>query len=137
MQYNGDIMELKKLILQIIKFGFVGIAASVVDVGLLILLNEVIHIDVIVSSAISFSVSVAVNYILSMNFVFKGKGENKAKEFVVFVGLSAGGLLINQAIMWVGTELASIHYLIVKIFAMVLTPVYNFITRKIFLENRQ
>ena len=130
-------MELKKLILQIIKFGFVGIAASVVDVGLLILLNEVIHMDVIVSSAISFSVSVVVNYVLSMTFVFKGKGENKVKEFVVFVGLSVGGLLINQAIMWVGTELASIHYLIVKIFAMVLVPVYNFVTRKIFLENRQ
>ena len=130
-------MKLKKLILQIIKFGFVGIAASVVDVGLLILLNEVIHIDIIVSSAISFSVSVVVNYVLSMTFVFKGKGENKVKEFVVFVGLSVGGLLINQAIMWVGTELASIHYLIVKIFAMVLVPAYNFITRKIFLENRQ
>ena len=130
-------MKLKKLILQIIKFGFVGIAASVVDVGLLILLKETMHIDVTVSSAISFSVSVAVNYVLSMTFVFKGKGENKVKEFVVFVGLSVGGLLINQAIMWVGTELASIHYLIVKIFAMVLVPAYNFITRKIFLENRQ
>ena len=52
-----------------------------VDVGVLVVLKELLHIDVLVSSAISFCVSVAVNYILSMAFVFKSKKQSKIKEF--------------------------------------------------------
>ena len=65
------------MILQIIKFGIVGIIATFVDVGVLVALKELLHVDVLVSSAISFCVSVAVNYILSMTFVFKSKNQDK------------------------------------------------------------
>ena len=127
---------MKKLFVQIIKFGFVGIVASVIDVGILMLLKEAFHVDELISSAISFSVSVTANYILSMRFVFNGKEQNRIGEFVVFVVLSIGGLCINQGIMWVGIKKMSIHYLVVKIFAMVFVSIYNFITRKIFLEQK-
>lgn len=126
----------KKLILQIIKFGIVGIVATVVDFGLLTFLKEVAHIEVLIASLISFSVSVISNYILSMLFVFKSTGDNKIKEFIIFVALSVGGLLLNQCIMWIGTEFASVYYLWVKVFATFFVPIYNFITRKIFLEKK-
>lgn len=128
-------MKIKKLLIQLIKFGFVGVIAAIVDVGLLVLLKEIFHIEVIISSAISFSVSVVINYILSMSFVFEGKKQGKIKEFTVFVLLSIGGLCINQAIMWLGVEIINAYYLAVKIFAMIFVPVYNFITRKVFLET--
>lgn len=130
-------MDMKKLILQLIKFGFVGIIAAIIDVGVLVVLREILHIDVILASAISFTASVIVNYILSMKFVFKSKNQNKTNEFIIFVLLSIGGLIINQLIMWVGVRKFSAYYLYVKIFAMVFVPVYNFITRKIFIESRQ
>ena len=57
------------------------------------------------------------------------------KEFIIFVILSTGGLLINQGIMWLGVNFFEIYYLAVKIFAMIFVPVYNFVTRKIFLEK--
>jgi len=126
----------KSLFFQIIKFGIVGIIAAAVDVGLLIMLSEFMHVDVLFASAIAFSVSVIANYILSMSFVFKGKKQNKAKEFMIFVLLSIGGLIINQFIMWLGVNVLTIYYLAVKIFAMVFVPVYNFITRKLFLEEK-
>lgn len=36
--------------------------------------------------------------------------------------------------MWLGTEILNIHYLIVKIFAIVVVMVFNFVIRKMFLE---
>lgn len=126
----------KQLFVQIIKFGIVGVIATLIDFGVLALLKEVLHLNVLVASAISFSVSVVVNYVLSMLFVFKSEQSSKVKEFAVFVVLSVGGLLINQGIMWLGTECMSAYYLWVKVFATVFVPVYNFITRKIFLEKR-
>ena len=125
------------MILQIIKFGIVGIIATFVDVGVLVALKELLSVDVLVASAISFCVSVAINYILSMAFVFKSKNQNKIREFVIFVLLSIGGLCINQLILWIGVKFTPVYYLIVKSFALVIVPVYNFITRKIFLESKE
>ena len=89
-------MKLKQLIIQLVKFGFVGVIAAAIDVGVLVLFTEVFGADVLISSGISFCVSVIANYILSMKFVFKSKGQSKLKEFTVFVLLSVGGLCINQ-----------------------------------------
>lgn len=130
-------MKFKQLIIQLIKFGFVGVIAAAIDVGVLVLFTEVFGADVLISSGISFCVSVIANYILSMKFVFKSKGQSKLKEFTVFVLLSVGGLCINQFIMWLGTEKFSFYYLAVKLAAMVIVPIYNFITRKVFLEKKQ
>lgn len=127
---------MKKLIIQLIKFGIVGVIATVIDFGVLMLLKEIFGIDVLIASAISFAVSVCANYILSMLFVFRGSNDNKVKEFIIFVLLSIGGLLINQFVMWLGTEIFSLYYLWVKIFACVFVPVYNFITRKLLLEKK-
>ena len=96
---------MKKLIVQLIKFGIVGVIATLIDLAVLMLLKEFMHVDVLVASAVAFSVSVIANYILSMLFVFKGSENSKVKEFIVFV-------------------------------ALVFVPIYNFVTRKIFLEKK-
>ena len=127
---------MKKLIIQLIKFGIVGVIATFVDLGVLLLLKEVMNVEVLLASALAFSVSVIANYILSMLFVFEGGEGNKLKEFLVFVALSIGGLLKNQFIMWIGTEIMTAYYIWVKFFALVFVPVYNFVTRKIFLEKK-
>ena len=127
---------MKKLIIQLIKFGIVGVIATLIDLAVLMLLKEFMHVDVLAASAVAFSVSVIANYILSMLFVFKSRGNSKVKEFIVFVALSIGGLLLNQFIMWIGTEIMTAYYLWVKAFALVFVPIYNFITRKIFLEKK-
>ena len=127
---------MKKLIIQLIKFGIVGVIATLIDLAVLMLLKEFMHVDVLVASAVAFSVSVIANYILSMLFVFKGSENSKVKEFIVFVVLSIGGLLLNQFIMWIGTEIMTDYYLLAKVFALVFVPIYNFVTRKIFLEKK-
>ena len=127
---------MKKLIIQLIKFGIVGVIATLIDLAVLMVLKEILDVDVLAASAVAFSVSVIANYILSMLFVFKSRGNSKVKEFIVFVALSIGGLLLNQFIMWLGTEIMTTYYLWAKVFALVLVPIYNFITRKIFLEKK-
>ena len=125
------------MIQQLFKFAIVGVIAAFVDVGVLVFLKELLHVEVLLSSALSFCVSVTVNYLLSMTFVFKGKKQNKFREFIIFVFLSVGGLCLNQLILWLGVKFTAINYLIVKFFAMLIVPIYNFITRKVFLESRE
>lgn len=130
-------MEDAETMLQIIKFGIVGVIAAIVDVGVLVILKEFLSLDVLICSAVSFSVSVVINYLLSMAFVFKSKDENKIREFIIFILLSIGGLGLNQLILWIGVNFTTIYYLVIKILAMIIVPVYNFVTRKIFLEAKE
>lgn len=128
---------MKKLIGQIIKFGFVGFLCFFIDYGIMVFLTEIAGIEYLISSAISFTVSVTVNYILSVTMVFEtDKDKNKIKEFVVFVFLSIIGLGINQLCMWFAVEILGIHYMISKIGATAVVMVYNFISRKMFIEKK-
>lgn len=128
--------KLKQLVAQFMKFGVVGTIAFLIDYGTMIFLTEVFGIPYLISATISFIVSVIFNYIASMRYVFSHKeGMSKTKEFVIFVVLSAIGLGINDLGMWFGVEILGIDYRITKILATAVVTVWNFVTRKMFLEG--
>ena len=118
------------------KFGVVGLIAFFIDYGLLAFCTEVLGINYLVSATIGFTVSVVFNYFASMRYVFTHKqGMSRRKEFIIFVILSIIGLLINNGCMWAGVEVLGIHYLVVKIGATIIVALWNFITRKLLLDD--
>ena len=126
---------MRRLIEQIMKFGVVGVIAFFIDYGLLIFLTEVFHIDYLISATLSFSVSVVFNYLASMRYVFTHKeGMSRHREFIIFVILSIIGLIINDVMMFLGTSVLAIDYRITKLVATFVVMVWNFVTRKIFLD---
>lgn len=126
---------MQKLIKQILRFGIVGGTAFIIDYALLYICTEYLGIYYFISSIISFSISTIFNYIASIYWVFDvNKEKSQSRNFVLFVGLSIVGLGINQLIMWFGVEQLHVYYMIVKIGATVIVMVFNFITRKMFLE---
>lgn len=126
---------MKKLIAQITKFSVVGVIAFFIDYGLLAFLAEIFKINYLISATISFSVSVIFNYHASMRYVFRHK-ENMSsrREFIIFIVLSIVGLALNNFCMWVGVELLGAHYLLVKLGVTFIVTVWNFVTRKKFLD---
>jgi len=126
---------MKKLVKQILKFGLVGGIAFVIDYGLLFIFTEVFHIDYLISSVMSFSISVIFNYSVSVLLVFEvNKERKKSRNFIIFVLLSIVGLGINLVIMFFGVEIMQWYYMLVKLFATIVVMIFNFITRKFFLE---
>ncbi len=124
-----------KLLMQIIRFGIVGGTAFVIDYLILIFCKEILHFDVLLSAFFGFSISVIYNYIISVTWVFDVNKENsKKRNFILFIIFSVIGLGLTELIMWFGTEILSISYLIVKIIATAIVMIFNFITRKLFLE---
>lgn len=128
---------MKKLLDQIMKFGLVGIVAFVIDYGVMILLTELLHVDYLLSSGISFVLSVIFNYWMSVRWVFVSHQKMPVqKQFSVFFGLSACGLLLNTFLMWLFVSVFHIWYGAAKILATGVVMVYNFVTRKKFLEGQ-
>ena len=149
---------MKKLIDQIMKFGVVGIICFIIDwaIGVVIVKLGVAAAGDSsfaffsqIGAVVGFTVSVIVNYILSFKFVFERKEDlNKKAEFVIFIILSVIGLGINSLIVWLCTvplynSVVWFHqfgygllYTAAKVLATAIVMVYNFITRKIFLEKK-
>lgn len=150
---------MKKLLEQIIKFGFVGVICFFIDyligfatMKIMVALGgeQAFVIASMAGSALGFTVSVIINYILSFKFVFERKEDmNRKAEFVVFIILSVIGLGLNQMIIWVcvkplygSIELLrrlfsyDLAYTGAKVIATAIVMVYNFISRKIFLEKK-
>ena len=133
----GKIKEFlrRKLFKQLFRFGIVGGLAFLIDSGVLFVLTEYFNVYYLISSVISFIVSLIFNYILSILWVFDVKKKQTIKEIGLFVILSVIGLGINQVVMYVGADILHIYYMICKIVSTFIVMVYNFITRKIFIEK--
>ena len=125
-----------KLGQQIIKFGAVGFLCFFIEYVLLILFKELLGWPVIAANTLAFTVSAIVNYILSILFVF----DTDKKANAVFFIFAVGGLILNNVVLKLGTMVLdpfwSRSYIIVKPFATGVVMVYNFITRKIFIEKK-
>ena len=117
-----------------------------------------------VGAFFGFVISIIFNYVLSMHWVFDRKEDmDKRKEFIIFVILSAIGLGLNEVIIlgcmglinnvgWCNaftqwcTDITNIVFPMTfdgmatagsKIIATAIVMVYNFVTRKIFLEAKE
>ena len=125
----------RKLVIQIFKFAIVGGVATIIDFVFLYLFREFCHFPVLVSNTLSFCISVIYNYIASVKWVFDVNKEKDARnQFVIFIVFSVLGLLLNNAIMWITVDFLSIYYLLAKVVATVIVMIFNFVTRKMFLE---
>ena len=118
------------------KFGVVGIIATVIDFVVLTILTETFGVYYLTSAAIGFIVATLFNYVASMRYVFNSRfgPHEKRKELIIFILLSVVGLGLNQFFMWLFVEFFSIFYIFSKVLATVLVMAWNFVSRKIFIE---
>lgn len=128
---------MKKILKQFCRFSVVGVVAFLIDYGLLFTFTDTLHMHYLLSSMLSFSVATVFNYVYSTKYVFECKEEqNKAGQFTVFLLLSACGLVLNSILMKTLVENMELHYMFAKLFSAVVVSIWNFASRKIFLEER-
>lgn len=122
------------MIKKIINFGIVGIIATVIDFISLYIMHSVFSLNLYFSITIAFVLSLFFNFILSMKFVFQNnKNLSILKQIIIFTITAIIGLLINQIVIYLLSELLSVHYMISKILATIIVMIFNFVSRhKIF-----
>lgn len=129
--------ETEKLFIQIFKFVIVGGVATVIDFLSIFVFKEYLHIPVLIANTLAFCIATVYNYIASIRWVFTvDESKNKKKTFVTFVVFSAIGLVLNDLIMWLTMELFNMYYILAKLVATCFVMIFNFVTRKLFLEEK-
>ena len=135
--------EISSTICEFLRYAVVGGVAFLADFGSLVLAQELVlkrfsH-GVYISTVLGFIVGLAVNYALSILFVFtqekdRGKGRSMG-AFMVFGAIGLLGLLWTEVGMWVGIELLAWNYMIVKVLVTGVVLFWNYLGRKLLVFN--
>ena len=116
---------------QFIKYAVVGGTAFVVDFLSLYTLTEFGHLHYLISASIGFLLGLLFNYVLCLFWIFDQRAlDNRIHEFLVFGVIGLVGLGLNNLIVFVLTEHASLHYLFSKIVAAAVVLMFNFGLRR-------
>jgi putative flippase GtrA len=114
---------------ELFRYFFVAIIGLVFDIGGLVFLKEIVHINYLVAATISFSVAVVINYFLSTLWIFESK-RKRSIEFSLFLIVGAVGLVLNDLILWLLTSKFGLYYLLAKLVATAIVFFWNFLGRK-------
>lgn len=120
-----------RLLVQFVRYFFVGSFAFVVDFGLLYILTEYAGLHYLLSATLSFISGLLVNYIISCIWVFSNsKYKSRLVEFLFFAAIGVVGLLLNDTLIWLFTDCIGTHYMFSKIVAAAIVYLWNFFARK-------
>ncbi|MBP1677501.1 MAG: polysaccharide synthesis protein GtrA [Bacteroidetes bacterium] len=119
------------LYIQLLRYIVAGGIAFAIDVAILWLLTEHLHIYYLVSSTISFIIGLITSYLISILWVFDEKRiKNKTIEIIIFGIIGGVGLILTSFFMWLFTSVLLFYYLYSKIITTVIVFIWNFIAKK-------
>lgn len=128
------------VIIQIAKFGVVGVANTVIDFGVLNYLSAVQHVfsglALVPLNIISFTVAVINSYFWNKHWTFKTKEGKAGRQFVEFIIVSVIAIFINSGAVYLITLIPPVGVSeqvwlnISKLIATFLSLVWNFVGYK-------
>lgn len=119
---------------QLFRYVITGASTFFVDYLLLFLL-ETAGMHYLPASALSFTVGITCNFLLTKYFAFKAVDATVSPpaEVAVFVAISVGGLVLTTLLMYFFTSHLQVYFMVSKLISSILVFFWNFLGRKILL----
>jgi putative flippase GtrA len=120
----------KKSIRMFIKFLIFGGVTAVVDFFVFIWLTLVMHVNYLLSVAISFSFAIVVNYTLNKYLNFQSSNKSHARQLTVFSLVALIGLALSEVLLYVSVEFLGIHVVLARVLILFIVAPVNFFVHK-------
>lgn len=129
---------MNRLAKQIFRFIIVGGLSTAIDFIVLYVMHHRFYMNYLLATGVAFAVATIFNYWASMAFIFESKFtiDQKKQEFSLFLILSLSGLALTEGLMFVSVDLFGSPVMLGKLFVTAIVMVFNFITRKQFIEGK-
>lgn len=119
----------KKVYIEFIKYGLVGIVGTISHTLTLYFGVEELGLDPLLSSSLGFITSVIISFLMNTKWTFNSKRPNK-KSFIKYLLVCLIGLSINLTILYFFTYIIIYNYLIGQVIALFIVPIINFSLNK-------
>ncbi|MDD1694932.1 MAG: glycosyltransferase family 2 protein [Methanoregula sp.] len=122
---------------KVFKFGIVGISGIVINQGLLVFLKEIVGLALPVASIIAIQAAILNNFIWNDIWTFKETSQpqkisNRWHRLLAFEVVSAGGAVINFAVLNLMVLFLATDYQIANIIGILLGFIWNFMVNRRF-----
>ncbi|MCP4523283.1 MAG: glycosyltransferase [Candidatus Gracilibacteria bacterium] len=115
---------------KIIKFGFVGISSTLIDIGFLYFFVEILYLNLFISIIFSFLLAVLNGFTWNKIWTFTDTSVRYKRQFIKFLFVSIGGLILTISFMYFFHILFGIYYLLAKLFTSGMVVIWNFLGNK-------
>lgn len=125
--------NLKKAIIQFIKFGTVGAINTVLSYAITNGAYYLLHLHEQISNIIAFVITVFISFMLNGRFVFTENKEERSfwKSLLkVYASYSITGVFLTAILLYIEEELLGIPHYIATLMNLVVTIPLNFILNK-------
>lgn len=120
------------ILVQLFRYGLVVAIAFPVDFGLLYIFTDHFHIYYLLSAIMSFTISMVVNFLISVLWVFRARADRPLwKEVTAFFIIGFIGLGLTAFIVWFCTTVLGAYYLISKLVAVSIVFFWSFGARRL------
>lgn len=114
------------MIVQFIKFCFVGGSGVFVDFGITWFFKEICRINKYIANSIGFVCAATSNYLLNRIWTFESHDPEIAMQYARFIGISVIGLLINNAAIYLFNDKLKFNFYFSKLLAIGIVTFWNF-----------
>lgn len=122
---------------QVTKFVIVGFFNTVIDWLIFYILTSFTNLNPLFANIVSYSVATIYNFFASTRFVFRTtKQKTMRRLFVEFVVQNIFGFAISESLLYVLIDKIKIADMLAKIITTGIVMIFDFVTRKIILEDR-
>ena len=135
---------------EILRFVLTGGVCTVIEYAALYILKAWLHWGAVAATPVAFLISVGVNYLLCVKWVFPDAKEGSRRAQLGFVITSVIGLFLNWGIMWALTALFGENevllallgfslqvWMVNKVVATGLVMVWNYFTKRYVLQTKE
>jgi putative flippase GtrA len=120
----------RERLLELAKFGSVGLLCACISVAVLVGLCELGHINYLLAYFISFLVANICGYLLNARYTFDASKNLKRKSFVVYVMVNCASIAINSLALRTLVEVFGVWYLTATIVLAAISAPVNFIAHR-------
>lgn len=123
---------------QLTKFVIVGVINTLIDWGIYYLLADILGWNPLLANIPSFSAATIFSYFASVLWVFDTTTrKTKRRLFIEFIILNLIALGLTELLLYLFIDGCGLDNMLAKVLATAIVMIFNFVTRKLFLEERK
>lgn len=132
---------------KVVRFALIGGLNTLIDFGILFILNRVFGIPIVIANIISTSVAFLFSFSMNKKYTFKTSNTDVRREFILFLVVTLTGLWILQnLVIWVAMPILTtlglsegLRLLGAKLAATVVSLVWNYFLydRVVFVHKKE
>ena len=97
------------------------------DLALLFLLIDIVHVQYLVATGVSFLIALTINYIFSRRYVFRGSLRSTHSGYGIFLLIALSGLMMVELIMYQLVGRHQWNYFFARIVVGAIAGIWNYL----------